>query len=233
MSSNNPRDTEQGKEIKLSPPHHWILATLIFLLVLGYTIAVISGNIKGAEKIDAVDLGLIALGALLIVALINPQVLQRIRIFELGSLKFELQEVRVEQAAQKDALDEITTILGILLPEKEQNHLVYLLKNKTANYAGGNPMRTELRHLRSIGLIDMQHDKDGRKYTIGEMHSDMHFDLSDYVELTDLGRKSAKLISEARKAAQEEEARKAAAEAGRAKEEEEKKGRTADTPKLP
>jgi hypothetical protein len=210
MSKISPRDAEPNEEIKAPRPHHWILAILILLLVLGYTIALVAGAIKSTDKIDAVDLGLIALGALLIVALINPQVLQRIRIFELGSLKFELQEVRIEQDAQKDALDGIRTVLSILLPKPEQDHLIYLLNNKATDYKGGYPMRTELRHLRSLGLIEMCPDKDGRYHGIEEMRSNMHFDLSDYVALSDLGKKSAKWISDARTAAEE-----------RAKEEEE------------
>jgi hypothetical protein len=198
MSIDNPRDTELNRKPKRSSRHNWVLASLIVLLVLGYTIAVITDTIKSADRIDAVDLALIALGALFVVALINPQVLQRIRILELGSLKFELREVKIEQAAQKYALDEITTILGILLPEKEQNHLVFLVRDKAAEYTGGYPMRTELRHLRSIGLIQMRPG-----HTIEEMRSNMHFNLTDYVELTDLGRKSAELINDARKAAAE------------------------------
>jgi len=203
MSNDSPRDAEPNKEIKTPRPPHWILAILILLLVLGYTIALVTGAIKSADKIDAVDLGLIALGTLLIVALISPQVLQRIRFFELGSLKFELQEVRIEQDAQKDALDGIRTVLSILLPKAEQKHLMYLLNNKTTDYKGGNAMRTELRHLRSLGLIEMCPDKDGRYHVIDEMRSNMQFDLNDYVTLTDLGKKSAKWISEARTAAEE------------------------------
>jgi hypothetical protein len=166
MSSVSARDAGPNKEIKTPRPRHWILATLILLLVLGYTIALITGAIKSADKIDAVDLGLIALAALLVVALINPQILQRIRIFELGSLKFELQEVRIEQDAQKDALDGIRTVLSILLPKTEQDHLFYLLNNKATDYKGGYAMRTELRHLRSLGLIEMCSDKDGRHHVI-------------------------------------------------------------------
>jgi hypothetical protein len=203
MSNVSPRDADPNKEIMIPRPRHWILATLILLLVFSYTIALVIGAIKSADKIDAVDLGLIALGALLIVALINPQVLQRIRIFELGSLKFELREVRIEQDAQKDALDGIRTVLSILLPKAEQDHLIYLLNNKATDYKGGYAMRTELRHLRSLGLIETCRDEDGRYRVIEDMRSNMHFDLSDWVTLTDLGKKSAKWISDARAAAEE------------------------------
>jgi hypothetical protein len=207
MSNDNPHETEQDETIKPSPPVNWVAAILIVLLVLGYTIVVISGTIKSADRIDAVDLALIALGALLFVALTNPQVLQRIRILEIGSLKFELREVRTAQAEQRDALEAITTILSILLPKYEQKHLVNLLRSNVT-YHGGNAMRTELRHLRTIGLIEMR-----RNHTIGEMHSDMTFDLTDYVKLTALGRKSAELINEAK-----------TAEADRAKEEQRGEG---------
>jgi hypothetical protein len=208
MSNDNPHTKEHDNTIKPSPLLNWVVAILIVLLVLGYTIMLITGTIKSADKLDAVALALIALGALLFVALINPQVLQRIRILELGGLKVELREVRTEQAAQKDALEAITTILSILLPKDEQKHLDYLLRNKAAAYKGGNAMRTELRHLRTIGLIEMR-----RNHTIDEMHSNMTFDLTDYVKLTDLGTKSAELINEAK-----------TAKADRAKEEENREG---------
>jgi hypothetical protein len=203
MSNDDSREAEQNKERKRPSPYRWILAILILLPVLGYTVALVSGAINSSDKIDVADLGLIVLGILLTVALINPQILRRIRIFEFGSLKFELQEVRIEQNAQKNALDAIRTILGILLPKNEQDHLIYLFKNETAGYSGGQAMRTELRHLRSLALIEMCRDKDGHFHIIEEMRSNMHFDLSDYVKLTDLGKQSATWINDARVAAKE------------------------------
>jgi p-aminobenzoyl-glutamate transporter AbgT len=198
MAKDSPVDGKPSKKVTSSLPlfYRWILVILILLLVSGYIIALITGTIKNADKIDAVTLGLIALAALSIVALINPHVLQRIRIFEVGSLRVELQAVQAAQSEQQDALDGIRLVLGILLPEKEQNHLVNLLNDTGRNYTGGWSMRTDLNHLLSLGMIEMRGDHDVER----EMRSNIVFDLGDFVKLTDPGKKSAKLINEAREA---------------------------------
>lgn len=199
MAQDSSGDSKMSKkETSSLPLYRWVLTTLIFLLVAGYTIALITGAIKSANKVDAVDLGLIALAGLFIVALVNPEVLQRIRIFEVGSIRFELQQITKKQSDQQEALDGVRMVLSMLLPESEQNHLVNLLIDKVSRYGGGYPMRTELRHLRSLGLIRMRSD-----HTVEEMRSNMVFDLSDYVQLTDLGQKSAQWINDARAAKKE------------------------------
>ena len=127
--------------------------------------------------------------------LINPQVLQRIRIFEVGNLRFELQEIKNVQSDQQDSLDGVRVALSIMLPKEEQNHLINLMNDKVSKYSGGYIMRAEVQHLESIGLIRMRSG-----HTVEEMRGDMVFDLSNYVQLTDLGRKAAQWINEARAA---------------------------------
>jgi CAP12/Pycsar effector protein, TIR domain len=83
-------------------------------------------------------------------------------------------------------------LLPVLIPEPEQKHLLSIADGKTKGYKGGGSLRSELRHLRSIGLI--------RKYAdrhIAELKSDGVYDLADIIELTDLGRQwVAKLRSD-------------------------------------
>lgn len=74
-------------------------------------------------------------------------------------------------------------MLSVLIPEPEQKHLLNIADGKTKGYKGGSRLRSELRHLRSIGLI--------RKHVgrnIGELRSEGVYDLKDVLELTDLGR---------------------------------------------
>jgi CAP12/Pycsar effector protein, TIR domain len=74
-------------------------------------------------------------------------------------------------------------LLPVLIPEPEQKHLLSIADGKTKGYKGGGSLRSELRHLRSIGLI--------RKYAdrhIAELKSDGVYDLADIIELTELGR---------------------------------------------
>ena len=73
-------------------------------------------------------------------------------------------------------------VLPLLLPENERRHLLNLAEGRTQGYRGGDVPRTELRRLRSMGLIEMH---PGR--WVSQMHSDATFDLSDYVALTELG----------------------------------------------
>jgi hypothetical protein len=71
----------------------------------------------------------------------------------------------------------------VLIPEPEQKHLLSIADGKTKGYKGGGSLRSELRHLRSIGLIRKHADRH-----IAELKSDGVYDLADIIELTDLGR---------------------------------------------
>jgi Predicted nucleotide-binding protein containing TIR-like domain len=74
-------------------------------------------------------------------------------------------------------------VLSVLIPEPEQKHLLNIAEGKTKGYRGGSTLRSELRHLRSIGLIRKHPDRN-----IGELRSEGVYDLADILELTNLGR---------------------------------------------
>jgi hypothetical protein len=74
-------------------------------------------------------------------------------------------------------------VLSVLIPEPEQKHLLNIADAKTKGYKGGGSVRSELRHLRSIGLIRKHAGRN-----IGELKSDGVYDIADILELTDLGR---------------------------------------------
>ena len=74
-------------------------------------------------------------------------------------------------------------LLSVLIPEPEQKHLLNIADGKTKGYKGGGNLRSELRHLRSIGFLRKHADRH-----IGELKSDGVYDLAETVELTDLGR---------------------------------------------
>jgi CAP12/Pycsar effector protein, TIR domain len=74
-------------------------------------------------------------------------------------------------------------VLSVLIPEPEQKHLLNIAEGKTKGYRGGNTLRSELRHLRSIGLIRKHPDRN-----IGELRSEGVYDLVGILELTNLGR---------------------------------------------
>jgi hypothetical protein len=74
-------------------------------------------------------------------------------------------------------------LLPVLIPEPEQKHLLNIADGKTKGYKGGGSLRSELRHLRSIGLIRKHADRH-----IAELKSDGVYDLAEIIEVTDLGR---------------------------------------------
>jgi len=77
-------------------------------------------------------------------------------------------------------------LLPVLIPEPEQKHLLNIADRKTKGYKGRGTLRSELRHLRSMGLIKKHADRH-----IGELKSEGVYDLADIIELTDLGRQWA------------------------------------------
>jgi hypothetical protein len=90
-----------------------------------------------------------------------------------------LERVKARQMRQEEALHDLASILPLLIPEAERDHLVNLDKRKTQNYEATKSLQDELRHLRAIGLISM------KKGHIGDMNG--RFDLAEYVELTPSG----------------------------------------------
>jgi hypothetical protein len=79
--------------------------------------------------------------------------------------------------------EDMGLMLSVLIPEPEQKHLLNIASGKTKGYTGRGSLRSELRHLRSIGLIRKRADRN-----IGELKSEGVYDLADILELTDLGR---------------------------------------------
>ena len=79
--------------------------------------------------------------------------------------------------------DDIGLVLPVLIPEPERKHLLNIAHGKTQEYQGRGSLRSELRHLRSIGLMRTHHGRHIGDLTSGDRH-----DLADIVELTDLGK---------------------------------------------
>ena len=77
-------------------------------------------------------------------------------------------------------------LLPVLIPEPEQKHLLNIADGRTKGYKGGGTLRSELRHLRSMGLLRKHADRH-----IGGLKSDGVYDLADTIEITDLGRQWA------------------------------------------
>ena len=161
----------------------FFLAFVLAITTLYYTISVVAGEIPKDQQLSATHLALLAFVAIAVILLIAPESISRLKLLELSGFKLELLErVREKQAEQAQELDAIRLVLPLLLPETERAHLVNLSENRTKGYRGGYALRTELRRLRSVDLIQMT----GKGY-VEELKGNKSFDLADYVKLTDLG----------------------------------------------
>jgi hypothetical protein len=161
------------------------VAALLVILVLFYSVGVVGGWIDSRSKIDAVHLALIVLTGVLVTALVRPQTLERLKRVKLSGFELEmLARVQERQAEHQDQLDDIRLILPLLLPDTERKHLLNLKSGETQAYRGGHTLRTELRRLRSMRLLQM---KPGRQ--VGELKDNGTFNLADFVELTKNGQR--------------------------------------------
>jgi hypothetical protein len=74
--------------------------------------------------------------------------------------------------------------LSLAVPKPQQRHLLNLAKGKTKGYEGRGSLRSELRSLVSMGLLKKL---PGRH--VADIKSGMVYDLADFVNLTDRGRR--------------------------------------------
>jgi hypothetical protein len=166
----------------LASSYRVTLASLVGLLVVGYTLGVVLGHVPKDNRIDTGGLGIIVVGIIGAVLLFAPEALDRLTLLRLPGIEIALAEVKANQAKQKNDLEDISLILALVLPDTERKHLLNLADAKTSGYTGSHAVRTELRRLRSIGLVRM---RDG--HHVSEMENGLKFDLATYVVLTDLG----------------------------------------------
>ena len=163
----------------------WGLVVLAALVATGALLRIGSTEEKLRAGIDQTTLLYFGVaGALLL--------LRQVKTLALGQFKFELIErLREQQQIQEVKLADISLILPLLLPEKEVKHIRNLSNRSTEKYVGNAALREELRRLRKIGLIAKKGEKN-----IGDIKDALAFDLADYVELTELGRRWAAAIQQ-------------------------------------
>jgi hypothetical protein len=188
MSEPNSKATDDPKK-PIDPVEaatRWGLVVLAAVAALGAVLRVWSpGNPSVSERLDQTTLLYLGVaGGLLL--------LRQVKAFSLGQLKLEMFEKLVEQQ-QKHAerLAEFALILPLSLPDKEVRHVQNLFAKQTERYHGGGSLREELRRLRSIGLLANRPNRN-----IADMRDGIQFDLGEYVELTELGRRWAARIHE-------------------------------------
>jgi len=170
-------------------PSLLLVSGFLAAVVLVYAVAVVLGIVSSDSRLGVAEVALLTLAGLFVLAALNPGLLKWMRTFEAFGIRIE--RIEAEQVTQSARLESLRVILPLLLPPREQRHLTNLADSTTGNYVGRESLRHEIRRLRGLELITMV---DNRR--VGEIENRAHFDLAEFVALTDLGREWVARIRE-------------------------------------
>jgi hypothetical protein len=161
----------------------YLFAIIAPMLVFLYVAGVLLGKFTGDRRLNTSDtIVVVGIGVAFLAAL-WPDVLTRFTKVKVGGVEFEvLQRLDEKQQKQERDLDDIRFALTLLLPQSERKHLENLGTGNTQNYKGSHELRTELRRLRNLRLIE-------NIRFIAEITDAKVVDLKDYVRLTSVGRR--------------------------------------------
>ena len=96
-------------------------------------------------------------------------------------------------SVSKREVEDLDLALSLAVPEPQQKHLLNLAEGKTKGYEGRGSLRSELRNLVSMGLLEKL---PGRH--VGDMKSGMVYDLADFVNLTVRGKRWVERLKQPR-----------------------------------
>lgn len=160
-----------------------IIAVAVALIVSIYIVRIVVGGIPANQKLSPADVALVIVAALGTTALLHPELLDRLTHVKFGGFEADLKDLKEEQKTQQKELDDIRLILTLLVQRTEKSHLENLEKSGSISYDGNHQVRSELRRLRTLGLIRNRKDR-----RIGELKDGSKCDLKEIVELTERGR---------------------------------------------
>jgi hypothetical protein len=190
---------KKKKDIQYPAIFRWCIAILIIGMAISYTIATVLGFVANERRIDLTNLAVIAFAIIVALLLIYPDFLGRLKIFQVSSFKIEmLEQVKEKQVEQEARLKDIALILPLLLPKAQQLHLLNIANGLTSDYVGSHSTRSELRNLRSAGLIESQPNTH-----IAQLKDDTKLDIAMLVQLTPLGNRWVDRIKEVEQADKE------------------------------
>jgi len=101
---------------------------------------------------------------------------------KVGNVELELLQLQQDQQMQRHELDDVRFVLTLLLQDNELRHLRNLEKGSARDYVGSHGIWTELRKLRTLGLIRNLPERH-----IRELEDKVKADLATLVELTKRG----------------------------------------------
>jgi hypothetical protein len=172
-----------GDSVQPRTGFRFVAAAIVGLVVAAYLGRIVFGGLPEARRLAAADLGLILIAAGVLGSLLSPKFLDRLTHLKVGNVELELRQLQEDQQMQRNELDDVRFVLTLLLQESELRHLRNLEEENAREYVGGHSVRTELRKLRTLGLI---RTLPGR--TIGELGDKFKGDLANIVELTERGK---------------------------------------------
>jgi hypothetical protein len=183
---------------------------VVLTLTAVYVERIVSGHLKREQQIDGTGLAVIVLGAVLAAMLFEPGFLRRLSRLEWAGFKVELlKRVQERQSQQESDLNDMQLLLPLLLPATERRHLRNLIERKTSDYKGNQNVRNEMRHLRTLDLIEMRGDRH-----VWQVQDGVRFDLGEFVQLTGFGKTWAERIQKIERPAAEDAAENGQEEGG-------------------
>jgi hypothetical protein len=160
-----------------------LIAIAVVLTVAAYIVGIVAGWIPVQRKLTTADVGLILVAGVATSVLLRPDVLHYLAHIKLGIFEADLRDLREGQRVQQKELDDIRLVLTLLVQRHEQNHLENLEKAGPALYDGNHNVRSELRRLRTLGLIQNLKNRG-----ISELKDGTKHDLKEIVQLTERGK---------------------------------------------
>jgi hypothetical protein len=186
-SSQDGQEPPHGAIAPIEIPKWRLALRCLFLvavptLVLLYVAGILRGKFSRGRRLNTSDTILVMATGAAIFGALWPEILERLGKVKLGGVEFELQKLNEKQQKQEADLDDIRFVLTLLLPPYERKHLENLWAGTTQNYEGNHNLRTELRKLRTLQLIESTRP-------IQDIRDEVSVDLQDYVRLTGAGRR--------------------------------------------
>jgi hypothetical protein len=168
-----------------------LIAAGVILLVVSYIGGIVFGFLPEKQKLGGPEIGILLVGVIVVLLLLQPRFLDRLTHVKVGSVEVELEKLQRDQQRQRSELDDVRFALTMLLQGNELRHLKSLESGETQGYVGNHDLRTELRRLRTLGLV--QNHRDSK---IADLTDNGKFDLSRIVELTERGRQYLRRVGD-------------------------------------
>jgi hypothetical protein len=173
------------------PWGRYAVAACVAAVTACYIGAIIGGWLAESRRLDVNTILLLFLSASFVLITVNPSAIEGLSSITFGTFKAEFAQLQRQQDIQQRQVDSISAVLALLLTDEQQQQLLKLNRGETARYVGSHALRTRLRKLRDMRLLQMNKDDAGNIKTIAAMTDDLEVDLGAFLTLTELGKRIA------------------------------------------